>query len=122
MDVIDILQLFGGVGLFLFGMSYMGQSLERLAGNGMERILQTLTTSKKKVVGLLKGFILGLVVTGIIQSSSATTIMLIGFVSAGMMKVNQAIRSGTMRQGCCCPQYVFCWWKPQMLRSRIFQR
>jgi len=91
MDVIDILQLFGGVGLFLFGMSYMGQSLERLAGNGMERILQTLTTSKKKVVGLLKGFILGLVVTGIIQSSSATTIMLIGFVSAGMMKVNQAI-------------------------------
>ena len=91
MDVIDILELFGGVGLFLFGMSYMGQSLERLAGNGMERILQKLTTSKKKAVGILKGFGLGLAVTGIIQSSSATTIMLIGFVSAGMMKVSQAV-------------------------------
>lgn len=91
MDVISIIELFGGIGLFLFGMSYMGQSLERLAGNGMERILATLTTSKKKIVGVLKGFFLGLVVTGIIQSSSATTIMLIGFVSAGMMKVSQAI-------------------------------
>ncbi len=91
MDVISILELFGGVGLFLFGMSYMGQSLERLAGNGLEKILQTLTTSKKKAIGVLKGFGLGLVVTGIIQSSSATTIMLIGFVSAGMMKVSQAI-------------------------------
>ena len=77
--------------MFLFGMSYMGQSLERLAGNGLEKILQTLTTSKKKGVGLLKGFGLGLIVTGIIQSSSATTIMLIGFVSAGMMKVSQAL-------------------------------
>ena len=91
MDIIGILELFGGVGLFLFGMSYMGQSLERLAGNGMERILQKLTTSKNKVVGILKGFFLGLAVTGIIQSSSATTIMLIGFVSAGMMKVSQAV-------------------------------
>ena len=91
MDVISVIQLFGGVGLFLFGMSYMGQSLERLAGNGLEKILQTLTTSKKRGVGLLKGFALGLIVTGIIQSSSATTIMLIGFVSAGMMTVNQAI-------------------------------
>ena len=91
MDVISIIELFGGIGLFLFGMSYMGQSLERLAGNGMERILATLTTSKKKIVGVLKGFFLGLVVTAIIQSSSATTIMLIGFVSAGMMKVSQAI-------------------------------
>lgn len=91
MDVISILELFGGVGLFLFGMSYMGQSLERLAGNGLEKILQTLTTSKNHAVGILKGFGLGLVVTGIIQSSSATTIMLIGFVSAGMMKVHQTV-------------------------------
>ena len=91
MDAISIIELFGGVGLFLFGMSYMGQSLEHLAGNGLEKILQTLTTSRKKVVGLIKGFVLGLVVTGIIQSSSATTIMLIGFVSAGMMKVSQSI-------------------------------
>lgn len=91
MDIISILELFGGVGLFLFGMSYMGQSLERLAGNGLEKILQTLTTSKNHAVGILKGFGLGLVVTGIIQSSSATTIMLIGFVSAGMMKVRQTV-------------------------------
>ena len=91
MDVISILELFGGVGLFLFGMSYMGQSLERLAGNGLEKILQTLTTSKNHAVGILKGFGLGLVVTGIIQSSSATTITLIGFVSAGMMKVRQTV-------------------------------
>ena len=91
MDVISVLELFGGVGLFLFGMSYMGTSLERLAGNGLEKILQTLTTSKNHAIGILKGFGLGLVVTGIIQSSSATTIMLIGFVSAGMMKVRQTI-------------------------------
>ena len=91
MDVTSVLELFGGVGLFLFGMSYMGQSLEHLAGNGLERILQTLTSGKNKVIGTLKGFLLGLLVTGIIQSSSATTIMLIGFVSAGMMKVSQAI-------------------------------
>ncbi len=91
MDVTSVLELFGGVGLFLFGMSYMGQSLEHLAGNGLEKILQTLTTGKKKIIGILKGFFLGLIVTGIIQSSSATTIMLIGFVSAGMMSVTQAI-------------------------------
>ena len=76
MDVTSVLELFGGVGLFLFGMSYMGQSLEHLAGNGLERILQTLTSGKNKVIGTLKGFLLGLLVTGIIQSSSATTIML----------------------------------------------
>ena len=91
MDVISFLNLFGGIGLFLFGMSYMGQSLERLAGDGLERILKALTTSKKKSVGILKGFVLGLVATGIIQSSSATTIMLIGFVSAGIMQVSQAV-------------------------------
>ena len=91
MDAISILEMFGGVGLFLFGMSYMGQSLERLAGNGLEKVLQTLTTSKNHALGILKGFGLGLVVTGIIQSSSATTIMLIGFVSAGMMKVSQTV-------------------------------
>ena len=91
MDVLSFVNLFGGVGLFLFGMSYMGQSLERLAGNGLERILRALTTSSKKWVGILKGFGLGLFATGIIQSSSATTIMLIGFVSAGIMQVSQAV-------------------------------
>ena len=85
------MDLFGGVGLFLFGMSLMGSSLEKLAGSGLEKILQTLTTSKKKSVGILKGWALGLGVTGIIQSSAATTIMLIGFVNAGIMTLGQAV-------------------------------
>ena len=85
------LELFGGIGLFLFGMSLMGSSLEKLAGSGMGRILEKLTTSKKKGVGAIKGWALGLGVTGIIQSSAATTIMLIGFVNAGIMTLAQAI-------------------------------
>ena len=89
--MIAVLELFGGVGLFLFGMSLMGSSLEKLAGSGLEKILATLTTSKRKGVGAIKGWGLGLCVTGIIQSSAATTIMLIGFVNAGIMKLSQAI-------------------------------
>nr|MCR5543066.1 Na/Pi cotransporter family protein [Eubacterium sp.] len=89
--MIEVLELFGGVGLFLFGMSLMGSSLEKLAGSGLTKILATLTTSKKKGVGAIKGWTLGLGVTGIIQSSAATTIMLIGFVNAGIMVLSQAI-------------------------------
>ncbi len=85
------LELLGGVGLFLFGMSLMGSSLEKLAGSGLGKILETLTTSKKRGVGAIKGWLLGLVVTGIIQSSAATTIMLIGFVNAGIMRLGQSI-------------------------------
>ena len=91
MNVISIIRLFGGVGLFLFGMSLMGSSLEKLAGSGLEKILETLTTSKKKGVGAIKGWALGTGVTGIIQSSAATTIMLIGFVNAGIMTLSQSI-------------------------------
>ena len=91
MDILSILQLFGGVGLFLFGMSLMGSSLEALAGGSLQQILETLTTSKKKGVGEVKGWGLGTVVTAIIQSSAATTIMLIGFVNAGIMRLGQAI-------------------------------
>lgn len=91
MDIISVLQLLGGVGLFLYGMSLMGSSLEKLAGSGLERILEKLTTSKKKGVGSIKGWGLGAGVTAIIQSSAATTIMLIGFVNAGIMKLAQAI-------------------------------
>lgn len=91
MDILSILQLLGGVGLFLYGMSLMGSSLEKLAGSGLERILEKLTTSKKKGVGFIKGWGLGAGVTAIIQSSAATTIMLIGFVNAGIMKLTQAI-------------------------------
>lgn len=91
MNILSILQLLGGIGLFLYGMSLMGSSLEKLAGSGLERILEKLTTSKRKGVGALKGWGLGAGVTAIIQSSAATTIMLIGFVNAGIMKLGQAI-------------------------------
>ena len=91
MDVLSFLQLLGGIGLFLYGMSLMGSSLEKLAGGGLERILEKLTTSKRKGVGQIKGWGLGAGVTAIIQSSAATSIMLIGFVNAGIMKLSQAI-------------------------------
>ena len=91
MDVLSVLQLLGGIGLFLYGMNLMGSSLEKLAGGGLERILEKLTTSKRKGVGQLKGWGLGAGVTAIIQSSAATSIMLIGFVNAGIMKLSQAI-------------------------------
>lgn len=91
MDILMILQLFGGIGLFLFGMSQMSSSLEKLTGSGLERVLERVTTSKKKGVGVIKGWGFGAGVTGIIQSSAATTIMLVGFVNAGIMKVAQAM-------------------------------
>ena len=91
MDILSVLQLLGGVGLFLYGMSLMGSSLEKLAGSGLERILEKLTTGKNKAAGYVKGWALGTGVTAIIQSSAATTIMLIGFVNAGIMKLAQAI-------------------------------
>ncbi|MBQ8084890.1 MAG: Na/Pi symporter [Lachnospiraceae bacterium] len=91
MDIMSILQLLGGVGLFLYGMSLMGSSLEKLAGSGLERILEKLTTGKNKATGYIKGWGLGAGVAAIFQSSAATTIMLIGFVNAGIMKVAQAM-------------------------------
>lgn len=69
----------------------MGDSLKNLAGGSLERILEKLTTGKSQATGAIKGFGLGTGVTAIIQSSAATTIMLIGFVNAGIMKLGQAI-------------------------------
>lgn len=80
-----ILSLLSGVALFLFGMSLMGDGLKRVAGNKLELVLYKLTNTP------LKGLLLGTVVTAIIQSSSATTVMVVGFVNSGMMKVAQAI-------------------------------
>lgn len=91
MDIIGVIQLFGGIGFFLYGMSMMGSALKKLAGAGMQSILEKLTSGKSKIVGILKGWGLGTLVTGIIQSSSATTMMLIGFVNAGIMKLIQAV-------------------------------
>lgn len=85
MDIFDILSLIGGLCLFLFGMSIMGEALERRAGNSLKSILARLTKNK------LTGFITGLVVTAIIQSSSATTVMVVGFVNSGIMTLRQSI-------------------------------
>lgn len=85
MDIFDALSLIGGLSLFLFGMSVMGQALERRAGGRLRALLEKLTASK--LVGLLTG----LGVTAVIQSSSATTVMVVGFVNSGLMTLKQAI-------------------------------
>ncbi len=85
MDIFHVLALVGGLSLFLFGMSLMGQALERRAGGGLRGILGRLTT--KPAVGLLTG----LGVTAVIQSSSAATVMVVGFVNSGLMTLRQAI-------------------------------
>ena len=85
MDLFDGLTLIGGLSLFLFGMSIMGQSLERRAGEKLRTLLGRFTT------GRAAGFLTGLVVTAVIQSSSAATVMVVGFVNSGLMTLRQAI-------------------------------
>ncbi|MBO5918073.1 MAG: Na/Pi cotransporter family protein [Oscillospiraceae bacterium] len=85
MDLFDVLALMGGLALFLFGMTIMGQGLERSAGSRLKTILEKLTSNP------LKGVLLGLGVTAVIQSSSATTVMVVGFVNSGVMSLRQAI-------------------------------
>ena len=85
MDIFMILSLIGGLVLFLYGMDLMGDSLKKLAGGKLESILARLTSTR------WKGFLLGLGVTAVIQSSSATTVMLVGFVNSGLMKLGQTI-------------------------------
>lgn len=85
MDIFAILTLIGGLALFLYGMSVMGSGLEKISGGKLERILEKLTSNPIKAV------LLGAGVTAIIQSSSATTVMVVGFVNSGIMKLSQAI-------------------------------
>lgn len=85
MDIFNVLSLIGGLCLFLFGMNLMGEALERRAGNGLRTLLSKLTTKKSA------GFLTGLGVTAVIQSSSATTVMVVGFVNSGLMVLKQAI-------------------------------
>ena len=85
MSVFDVLTLVGGLCLFLFGMSVMGDALERRAGSSLKKILAKLTKNK------LAGFLTGLGVTSVIQSSSATTVMVVGFVNSGAMTLKQSI-------------------------------
>ena len=85
MSVADVISLLGGIALFLFGMSLMGEGLKKVAGSRLELVLYKLSSTP------LKGVLLGTGVTAVIQSSSATSVMVVGFVNSGMMKVNQAI-------------------------------
>ncbi len=85
MDLAHILSLVGGLGLFLFGMKMMGEGLELVAGSKLRGLLEKLTSNP------LLGVLVGVVVTGAIQSSSATTVMVVGFLNAGLLKLEQAV-------------------------------
>jgi len=85
MTIFEVLSLFGGLALFLFGMNIMGQALEKAAGSKLKELLARLTA------GPVRGLLLGLAVTAVIQSSSATTVMVVGFVNSGIMQLRQAI-------------------------------
>ena len=85
MTITNLLMLLGGLGLFLYGMQMMGSGLEAAAGNRMKRILERLTSNP------ILGVLVGGVITAVIQSSSATTVMVVGFVNSGMMTLRQAV-------------------------------
>ena len=85
MNAMSIFSLLGGLGLFLFGIKTMGDGLEQAAGPKMKRLLEALT--KNKILAVL----VGALITGVIQSSSATTVMVVGFVNAGLLPLSKAI-------------------------------
>lgn len=85
MDIFDILNMLGGLSLFLFGMHTLSIALEKLAGGKLEKLLEKITSSP------IKGVALGAGITALIQSSAATTVMMVGFVNSGLMKLSQAI-------------------------------
>lgn len=85
MDILSIIALLGGLAFFLFGMNIMGEGLEKVGGGKLEKTLEKLTS------GVFRGVLLGAAVTAVIQSSSATTVMVVGFVNSGIMKLSQAV-------------------------------
>ena len=85
MDIFGVLTMIGGVALFLYGMHVMGEGLSKLAGSSLEKVLEKLASGKVKAI------FLGAVVTAVIQSSAATTVMLVGLVNSGIMKLSQAV-------------------------------
>lgn len=85
MDFFDLLTMVGGLALFLYGMHMLSEGLEKLSGGRLERVLENLTNSR------LRAVLLGAGVTAVIQSSSATTVMVVGFVNSGIMKLSQAV-------------------------------
>ena len=85
MDLFGVLTMIGGLAMFLYGMNEMGDGLAKLAGGKLEKILEKLTS--KRIMAVL----LGVAVTAVIQSSSATTVMVVGFVNSGIMQLSQAV-------------------------------
>ena len=85
MDFFSILTLLGGLAMFLYGMQVMGDGLEKLSGGKLEKILENLSSNR------LKAVLVGAAVTAVIQSSSATTVMVVGFVNSGIMHLSQAV-------------------------------
>ena len=85
MTIFDVLSMIGGLSLFMFGMNIMGEALEKKAGGKLKHFLEALSSNK------FRGFLLGMAVTAVIQSSSATTVMVVGFVNSGVMSLKQAI-------------------------------
>ena len=85
MSIFDVLTMIGGLCLFLFGMDLMGQALERRAGGRLRTLLDKMTGR------VMTGFLTGMAITAVIQSSSATTVMVVGFVNSGLMTLRQAI-------------------------------
>ena len=85
MDLLQFLGVFGGLALFLHGMQMMSSGLEAAAGNGMKSVLERLTANR------FMGILVGALITTAVQSSSATTVMVVGFVNAGMMSLDQAV-------------------------------
>ena len=85
MSVFDVIDLAGGVALFLYGMSIMGSGLEKLAGGQMQAVLQKLTANT------LRGVLLGTLITGVIQSSCGTIVIVVGLVNSGILDLTQAV-------------------------------
>ena len=85
MSFTDVMGLLGGLALFLYGMQMMSDGLEEVAGNRMKKILEKLTTNR------FLGVLVGAGITAVIQSSSATTVMVVGFVNSGIMTLRQAV-------------------------------
>ncbi len=85
MDIFVILKLLGGVALFIYGMHQMGDGLQKAAGSQLEKLLERMTRGK------MRGVLLGIIITAIMQSSSTTTVMVVGFVNSGIMKLSQTV-------------------------------
>ena len=109
----DLLRLLGALGLFLYGMKIMSEGLQKLAGDSLRRILTAMTSNR------VAGVLTGMLITALIQSSSATTVMVVSFVNAGLLSLTQAI--GVALPGICLPAILLRKELPQVDR-RVYIR